>query len=296
MFIDLERSINMKTFVVRSYAKINICLDITGKRENGYHELDMVMVPLELHDTLLITDTPRAVDNYVTLDDFTIADSEFNTVSKAIEYLNQIHPLNTKFKIDLHKVIPMKAGLGGGSSNAAFTLKSICNYKKIDMNSEELRKIAVKIGADVPFFIENQPSRCLGIGDELRPINIKNDYYVLLVKPEAGCSTKEIFDLSDKEKNWPHGNVEQVVKALEDGDDELLASSIFNVLESPSIKLVPEINKIKNDLKELGFKIVMMTGSGSAVFALSTDKKMIKKTARQLEDKYQTVIVTKVLK
>ena len=116
-----------------------------------------------------------------------------------------------------------------------------------------------------------------------------------MIKPELGCSTKDVYSLCDKKKNWPHGNVDAVVKALEEGDDELLAESMFNVLEESSIEMVPEIQKIKDELKELGFKIVMMTGSGSAVFALSTDKKLIKLGAKKLDDKYQ-VIVTKVLK
>ena len=243
----------MKKFVVRSYAKINVCLDITDKRQDGYHLLDMVMLPLELHDSLLIEETPRAVDNYITLDDFTIGDSEYNTVSQAIDYLDKVHPLNTKFKIDMHKVIPMKAGLGGGSSNAAFVLKAINDYKKINLSEEEIHKIATKIGADVAFFVKNKPARCKGIGDIVEPITIKNDYYVLLVKPEAGCSTKEVYNLCDKKKNWPHGNVDLVIKALEEGDDDLLASSMFNVLEASSIEMVPEIQNIKDLLKELGF-------------------------------------------
>ena len=285
----------MKKIVVRSYAKINVCLDITGKRADGYHLLDMVMLPLELHDSLLIEETPRAIDNYITLDEFSMGDSQYNTVSLVVDYLNKVHPLNTKFKIDMHKVIPMKAGLGGGSSNAAFVLKAINDYKKLNLTEAEMHKIAVKIGADVAFFVKNKPARCTGIGDKVEPINIKNDYFVLLVKPELGCSTKEVYNLCDKEQNWPHGNVDTVVKALEEGDDDLLASSIFNVLEASSIKLVPEIQTIKDELKGLGFKIVMMTGSGSAVFALSTDKKLIKLGAKKLENKYN-VIVTKVIK
>lgn len=286
----------MKKIVVRSYAKINVCLDITGVKKDGYHLLDMVMLPLELHDSLLIEETPKAIDNFITLDDFTVGDSEYNTVSQAVNFLDEVHPLNTKFKIDMHKVIPMKAGLGGGSSNAAFVLKAINDYKKLNLQEDEIHKIATKIGADVAFFVKNKPARCQGIGDIVEPITIKNDYYVLLVKPEAGCSTKEVYASCDKVKNWPHGNVDQVIKALEEGDDDLLAESMFNVLEASSIKMVPEIQTIKDELREFGFKIVMMTGSGSAVFALSTDKKLIKAGAKKLEDKYNTVIVTRVIK
>ena len=285
----------MKKLVVQSYAKINLCLDITGVREDGYHLLDMVMVPISLHDTLLIEETPRAVDNYITLDEFIIGDAQNNTVTQAINYLDDKYHLNTKFKIDMHKVIPMKAGLGGGSSNAAFTLKTISAYKKLNATEEELHNAAVKIGADVPFFIKNKPARCKGIGDILEPITIKNDYFVLIVKPEKGCPTKEVFARYDKQQNKVHGNVDTVVKALEEGDDELLANSMFNVLEDASIKVVPEIQNIKDELKDLGFKLVLMSGSGSSVFALSTDKKLIKLANKKLENKYYTTIA-KILK
>ncbi len=286
----------MKKLVVQSYAKINVCLDITAKREDGYHLLDMVMFPIALHDTLLIEETPRAIDNFITLDEFTFVESEYNTVTHALDLMNEVGNLNTKFKIDMHKVIPMKAGLGGGSSNAAFTIKTINEYKKLNLSDQQMHDMATKIGADVPFFILNKPARCSGIGDIVEPINVKNDYFVLIVKPDKGCPTKEIYKMSDKKQNWPHGNVDAVVKALEEGDDEALAVSMFNVLEDSSIELVPEIQTIKDELKELGLKIVMMSGSGSAVFALSTDKKLIKSIAKKLENKYKTVIVTKVLK
>ena len=285
----------MKKLVIQSFAKINVCLDITGLREDGYHLLDTVMLPISLHDTLLIEETPRAVDNYITLDEFTIGDSQYNTVTKAINFLYEKYNLNTKFKIDLHKVIPMKAGLGGGSSNAAFTLKAINQYKKLNILEDELIDAAVNIGADVPFFIGNKPARCKGIGEIIEPINVKNDYFVLIVKPEKGCATKNVFELSDKKHNYPHGGVDNVVRALEDGDDELLEKSIFNVLEEPSIELVPEIQNIKDELKEIGFKIVLMSGSGSAVFALTRDKKLLKMANKKIENKYYTA-VAKVLK
>ena len=285
----------MKKIVVQSFAKINLCLDITGVREDGYHLLDTVMLPISLHDTLLIEETPRAIDNYITLDEFTIGDSQYNTVTQAINYLDERFDLKTKFRVDLHKVIPMKAGLGGGSSNAAFTLKAVNAYKKLNALDDELLNVAVKIGADVPFFIKNKPARCKGIGEVIEPINVKNDYLVYIVKPQQGCATKGVFYVSDMKHNWPHGGAENVVKALEEGDDELLANSVFIVLEEASFDIVPEIKNIKEELKEIGFKIVLMTGSGSAVVALTRDKKLIKLANKKLENRYYTT-VAKVLK
>lgn len=282
----------MRRIVVQSNAKINICLDITGQREDGYHTLDMVMVPVALHDTLVIEEYPKAIDNFVTLDDFNCEMSEFNTVTKALDSLKELKPYDNKFKIDMHKVIPMKAGLGGGSSNAAFVLKTINNFVKLGIPEEKLLEVATSIGADVPFFIKNVPARCQGIGDEMTPIRIKNNYYVLIVKPEAGCPTQNVYKLCDKNKNWPHGNVETVIKALEEGDDELLAKSVFNVMEKAAISMVPEIQVIKDKLYELGLKIVLMSGSGSSVFALSTNKKLIKNAMKKLENKYNVIMTT----
>ena len=147
---------------------------------------------------------------------------------------------------------------------------------------------------NIPFFIKCEPSRAKGIGEILEPIEIKNNYYCLIVKPSSGCSTKEVFAIADQ-KEYKPVDIDTVVKALKEGDDELLADSIGNSLEEAAISLVTEIAQIKETLKAAGLKIVLMSGSGSAVFALSTDQSLIKKVAKQLEDKY-VVEVTKVLK
>ena len=283
----------MKTILEHSFAKINLCLDIKNKREDGYHILDMVMVPVELHDSILIKEL-HGPDNFITIDDFSIDQQGNNIVTKAIELLANKYNFTTKFRVDIHKVTPMQAGLGGGSSDAAYTMKAVNKLLKLGISDSELATLASSIGADVPFFISTQPARCTGIGDIIQPINIKNDYHVLIVKPEFGCSTKQIYDLYD---SMPpsHGNVDNVVKALEEGNDDLLAESIFNVLEAPAISICPEIQQIKNKLKDAGFKIVLMSGSGSSVFALSKDVKLIHRVAAQLEDKY-TVVATKIMK
>ena len=286
----------MKTLIMRSYAKINICLDVKGKREDGYHLLDMVMVPLQMHDTLIITELKKATDNFVTVDDYSNGSIEYNLASFALEKFASAYHFDNKFRISIHKVLPMQAGLGGGSSNAATALLGVNKYLKLGCTDEQLVDVCRDLGADIPFFIKNVPMHCTGIGDVMEPISIKNNYYVLIVKPNAGCGTKAIFDISDG-MTLKTGNVQAVIDALASGDDEALQESIFNSLQEPAIKNVPEIQNIIELVKSYGLKIVQMTGSGSAVFGLSTDKKLVYSVAKELDkhDKY-FVEVTRILK
>lgn len=279
---------------VKSFAKINISLDIVGKRDDGYHELDSVMVPIELHDSIIIETLVKSVDNFVTVDDFSNGLIHYNLASSAINAMAAKYHFSTKFRIFIHKNIPMQAGLGGGSSNAATTMKAVNEMLKLNATNEELIELGAPLGADIPFFIPLVPARCRGIGEKMEPIEIKNNYYVLLVKPSVGCSTKEVFAVADKQE-LNHPNIENVLKALKEGDDDLLAESIGNSLEEPAFQVVPEIAQIKQTLKNLGLKIVLMSGSGSTVFALSQDVSSLKKAAKMLENHY-FVEICKVLK
>ena len=279
---------------VKSYAKINISLDVVRKREDGYHELDSIMLPIELHDSLIIETLKKSEDNFVTVDDFSNGLVHYNLASTAIDAMSKKYGFNTKFRVYIHKVIPMQAGLGGGSSNAAFTMKAVNQILNLGASEEDLIELATPLGADIPFFISCVPARCRGIGEKITPVEIKNNYYILLVKPNVGCSTKEVFALADKEE-YKHPDIETVLKALKEGDDDLLAASIGNSLEEAAIKVVPEIAQLKEMLKQRGLKIVLMSGSGSTVFALSTNQKELKQIAKELEDHY-FVEVCKVLK
>ena len=283
----------MKSLHIRSFAKINISLNITKKREDGFHELDSVMLPISLHDSLVVAKL-NATDNFVTVDDFSIGTFNYNLATFSIEKLQSVYHFNDKFRILIHKVIPIQAGLGGGSSNAAFTMKAVNTLLKLGASDDELIELGKTLGCDIPFFIKCKPARVQGVGEILTPITIKNNYYVLLVKPEAGCSTKEVYAISDQ-MDLKTCNIDNVVKALEEGDDELLADNISNALQEPAIKLVPSIQTIIDELKENGLKIVQVTGSGSAVFALSTDKKLLLKCLKKLEDKYE-VELAKIMK
>ena len=284
----------MKDLHIRSYAKINLCLNITGKREDGYHELDMVMLPISLHDSLIVSKLNKSTDNFVTVDDFSNGSFSYNLATFAIDKLESVYHFNQKFRILIHKVIPIQAGLGGGSSNAAFAMKSVNTLLKLGATDEELMEYSKSLGCDIPFFIKCVPARCQGIGEIVTPIKVKNNYYVLIVKPEAGCSTREVYATADT-LDLPICNVDNVVKALEEGDDELLAANVSNALQAPAISLVPAIQTIIDELRSEGLNIVQVTGSGSAVFALSTDKKALLKVLKKYESKYE-VEFARVLK
>ena len=284
----------MKNLHIRSFAKINISLNITKKRDDGFHEIDSVMLPISLHDSLVVSKLKSGNDNFVTVDDFSIGTFSYNLATFSIEKLQSVYHFNDKFRILIHKVIPIQAGLGGGSSNAAFTMKAVNSMLKLNASDDELIALGKTLGCDIPFFIKCKPARVQGVGEILTPISIKNNYYVLIVKPEAGCSTKTIYALSD-EMDLKVCDIDVVIKALEEGDDELLAKSISNALQEPAIKMVPAISGIIDELHGLGLNIVQVTGSGSAVFALSTDKNILTKALKRLEDKYE-VELAKVIK
>lgn len=284
----------MKNIIVKSYAKINIALNVLGKRSDGYHELDMVMVPIQLHDSLLIGELFNKTVNFVTMDDYSLDIGKMNISTRALDIFTEDAKFNNKFRVLIHKVIPIQGGFGGGSSNAAATVRGVNQYLKLGYTDEQIAKLLKPIGADIPFFAHNKPMRCRGIGDEMNEIKVKNNYGVLIVKPHIGCSTKEVYKTYDTVPG-EHGDVDAVVKALEEGDDETLGKVMFNSLQNAAISLVPEIKVLIDILRAEGLTMVQMTGSGSGVFALSQDLRKLKKVASKLENDYQ-VEVTKILR
>lgn len=281
--------------IIKSYAKINIVLNVLGKHNNRLHEIDMVTLPLELHDSLQISKI-NDTNSYVTFANVALGGDDNNLASKALEALKKGYSIDGCYRILINKVIPISAGLGGGSSNAAATLKGIRDISKANITDDELAKLGFQFGSDIPFFVYNKPARVMGGGEIIKPINLKNNYYCLIVKPEKGLSTTDVYRASDN-FDLPVYNIDAVVKALEDGDEETLAKEVGNALEKPSINFLPEIEDIKNELKSHGFKIVLMSGSGSSVFALSTDKKLVKKVFKKYikQNSKRTIEMTKVI-
>ena len=280
---------------VKAYAKINVYLDVVGKRKDGYHLLDMVMLPLELHDTIEVEHVPFATETYIVTDKIEKEITKYDLIRQTHENFSKKFEVNDHYNITVHKEIPICAGLGGGSSNAAAVLRAFEKYSKVKMEPEEELEFGLKLGADVPYCLRNEPAHVEGIGEKLTPISLANQWNVIIIKPRKGLSTKAVFEECDKVK-MKHGNVNKVIEGLEKGDEELLSKEMFNSLEETSIKLVPEIQEIKDMLKKDGFKCVLMTGSGSCVFALTKDRVFALSKFNKYERKGYDVILTKTLK
>ena len=277
---------------IKSYAKINLSLKILGTLDDGYHELDMINLPLELHDVIEISKI-YSNDTYITCDDFRLMSAKANLCKKATDALRKACGFKENFLIHIHKEIPFAAGLGGGSSNAAAVLIALNKMLKLNLSDEQLCDIGLTIGADVPFFIHNIPSRVGGIGEKNEPIKLLKPFYVLIVKPEEGLSTKEVY--SNYKGESIRIDTEGVIKGLETADENLIARSIGNDLMPPAVYLLPKVGEIYSSLVKDGFKIVSMSGSGSSLFAMSFDLKKMKEAQKKYEKLGYISVLTKTL-
>lgn len=278
--------------VIKSYAKINLALQINGTREDGYHLLRMVNLPLELHDVLEIETSPYYNVTHVTCDEMRLLGLRSNLCTKAVDALRARFGFKNHFMIRIHKEIPFAAGLGGGSSNAAVVLLALNKILKLGLSTEELCEIALPLGSDIPFFIHGHAALAEGIGDKLTPIHPKHPFYCVLVKPEQGLSTQEVYKNCDAFPRLPI-DIDKVVEGLETGNDDLILQNFGNDLFPTSCHLLPEVKKVVDMLKADGFPLSAMSGSGSCCFALTTDAKKAKTEEKKLEKRGYNVFLTK---
>jgi len=272
--------------IVKAFSKVNLALKINEKDENGYHKLESVMVPLKLHDVIEIEPITNGWrDDAVISDDFDLANTKINSVQKTLALLRERFHYETRFNVEIHKEIFLQSGLGGGSSDAAAVMRAVIKFLKLEISDEELVKLALKIGSDVPFFLFNKPAIVKNYGEEIETFDFKsNKFTVLLVKPKEGLSTKTVFEEFDKNRVESTVNMEDVKELLIKNDLDGLQENCKNTLEPAAFKLLPEIESIVRLLKLKGFEYVHMTGSGSCVFAITRNKKLARKCEKAFED------------
>lgn len=274
----------------RAYAKINLCLDVVGKREDGYHDLKMIMVPINFYDVL---EMEFAEETTLELNRNYLPINDKNTIIKAIRIMQERYNIEEEFRCRLEKHIPTRAGLAGGSADAAAAIRMINRMCNLHLTKDEMIAAGKEVGADVPFCILNRPAFVEGIGEKITTFSCNPDLYLLLIKPRKGVSTAEAFHIVDEQEGI-HPDCKAMQKALEYNDYEGIIASLGNSMENAAMTLVPEIRKAKHDLLELGFDGVLMSGSGSTVFGITRDVELLDSSIDVLKKKRYFVRKTTV--
>ena len=277
----------------KAYAKINISLDVVGKREDGYHLLEMIMQRIELYDILEVTKNRAGINikcnkSYVPLD-------ERNLVYKAAKIFLDTYNLKGGVDFNIIKNIPVSAGLAGGSSDAATTLLAMRELYNVDVSDDELCKLGLKIGADVPYCIKGGTALCEGIGEKVTNLEGFKGHILVLVKPKFGVSTKEVYKSLDINKIYRHPNTEGLIKAVENNDLRYVSENMRNVLENVTLKKHTIIKEIKEKMIRSGALGSMMSGSGPSVFGFFDDMLKAQRCYEYFKSKYNDVYITRTM-
>lgn len=261
----------MKGITVRAYGKVNLTLDVTGIRPDGYHEVRMILQNVNLYDKLTIK---RIVKKEVILStgQYAVPAGNDNLICKACNAFFEATGISSGVFIELEKRIPLAAGMAGGSADAAATLHGLNELFETGLSQEELCEIGIKLGADVPFCIIGGTVLAEGIGEILTPLKDAPACHLLIVKPQAGISTKQVYEALPPFDELNHPDVDAMVGAIESGNIKEVAANLGNVLESVTAKEIPVVNQIKKEMLELGALGSLMSGSGTTVFGIFDSK------------------------
>lgn len=266
----------MKTTFLKAYAKINLGLDVLRKREDGYHEVRMIMQTIDLYDKLTLKVIPEDTIRLKTNLAF-IPCNENNLVYKAIRLMKDEFNIKEGIYADLEKHIPVAAGLAGGSTDCAAALKGMNQLFNLNLSLQQLMDLGVRLGADVPYCIMGGTALSEGIGEILTPLPPMPDCHVLVVKPSMHVSTKFVYENLKANELPYHPDIDGMLEAIKNSDLSGVASRMENVLETVTIPEYPVIQEIKDIMKEQGAIGSLMSGSGPTIFGLFTDVKKAEK-------------------
>ena len=271
----------MNKIELKALGKINLGLDVLGRRENGYHDVRMVMQTLYLYDQITITKKEKpGIELKTNL--FYLPVDENNLAYRAAKLLMDEFGIEEGVSIYLDKHIPVAAGMAGGSSNAAAVLFGINRMFDLGLSQQELMDRGVTLGADVPYCIMRGTVLAEGIGEILTPLPALPKCYVLIAKPPISVSTKLVYEKLDSHEIEDHPDIDGILAGLEAQDIEKVAACMGNVLEKVTIEEYPVIEDIKNVMKEEGALNAMMSGSGPTVFGIFDNKHLARKAADKI--------------
>ncbi len=262
----------IKHLSLRAYAKVNLALDVLGRRADGYHEVRMIMQTVGLYDQI---DLIRREQPGITVETnlYYLPVNESNLVYKAADLLMKEFAVSGGVHIRLKKYIPVAAGMAGGSSDAAAVLYGVNKMFGLGLSLEELQRRGAKIGADVPYCVMRGTALCEGIGEKLTPLPPMPQCQVLIAKPAVSVSTKSVYENlhADRLTAEQHPDVDGMVEAIRRQDLRGVAARMGNVLETVTVPEHPEIGEIRKLMLESGALNAMMSGSGPTVFGLFSD-------------------------
>lgn len=273
----------MDKIKLKALGKINLGLDVLGRRPNGYHDVRMVMQTVYLYDQILLEKTDKEGISLET-NLFYLPVNENNLAYRAAKMLIDEFAIKEGVHISLEKHIPVAAGMAGGSSNAAAVLYGMNRLFHLGLTDQELMERGVKLGADVPYCIMRGTVLAEGIGEELTPLPAMPKCHVLLAKPPISVSTQKVYEKLDAQEVTKHPDIDGILLGLQTGDLEKITSSMGNVLENVTITEYPQIERIKDVMKEEGALNAMMSGSGPTVFGIYDDKMLARRAAARIRE------------
>lgn len=272
----------MNEYRIKAYAKINLGLDVVRRLENGYHEVKMVMQTVGIYDVL---DFKRIQNGIViTTDSGELPTNEDNLIYKAAKLMMEQYHISEGVEIHLEKHILIAAGMAGGSTDAAATLKGMNRLFDLGCTLKDLMELGVKIGADVPYCVMGGTALAEGIGEKLTPLAPAPDCYVLVAKPDINVSTKYVYEHLDAQEIVKHPDIDGMVEAIAEESLQGILDRMENVLETVTVSAYPVIQTIKDRMKELGAINSLMSGSGPTVFGIFVEKDMARRAYEKLEE------------
>ena len=277
--------------MARSYAKINLTLDVLGRRPDGYHDVEMIMQTLNLFDLVLVDKIHRGI--YISTNLKYLPDNDKNIAYQAAQVFFEKTGIKGGAKIMIHKNIPVAAGLAGGSGNAAAVLLSLNMLFNAGLSLDELCEIGKELGADVPYCIRGGTHLSKGIGELLTPLPAITPAYVLLVRPTVNVSTGAVYEEIDSAEIKNRPDTDGMIEAISKNDINAVAQKLCNVMESVTEKMYPIIGGIKKKMLKNGALGALMSGSGPTVFGIFDDYGKAFAAAESFSYQFKDTFLTK---
>ena len=279
---------------IKAYAKINISLDIVGKRESdGYHLLKMIMQNIDLYDEISIE--KQKEDITISCNKSYVPTDSRNLAYKAASLFKETYNIEDGVHIDIVKNIPVSAGLAGGSTDAAAVLKLMNKIFKVNASNEELMELGLKLGADIPYCINGGTALCEGIGEKITTLAPFKDKILVLVKPSFGVSTKEVYKAFNLDRVRVHPKTENLIEAMEQDNLYYVANNMKNLLENVTLRKHNVLIKIKEEMNRYGAVGSMMSGSGPSVFAFFDDMLKAQRCYEKMKENHREVFLTRTI-